>query len=55
MPVTLIKIKRNFLFFFVCKEIEKGSGAMSYMRKGFLMNKESRVYLAIDKEAVNHI
>ncbi len=34
---TLIKKKKNFLIY---KEIQMGSGAKSYMRKGFLKYEE---------------
>jgi hypothetical protein len=49
--VKLIKI---FTKFFIKKEIQNGSGAKSYMRKGFL-HEEMRKYLTIYKEAVSHI
>ncbi len=32
-----------------------GSGAKSYMRKGFLVYEEMRKYLTINEEAVSHI
>ncbi len=32
-----------------------GSGAKSYVRKGFLIYKEMRKYLTIYEEAVGHI
>jgi hypothetical protein len=32
-----------------------GSGAMSYMSKGFLINDEMRKYLTIYEETVSHI
>ncbi len=49
---TLIK-KRNFLKIY--KEIQMGSGAKSYMRKGFLIYEEMRKYFTIYEEAVSHI
>jgi hypothetical protein len=37
------------------KEIQSGSVAKSYMRKGFLIYEEMRKYLVIYGEAVSHI
>jgi hypothetical protein len=37
------------------KEIQMGSVAKSYMRKGFLLYEEMRKYFLIFKEAVSHI
>jgi hypothetical protein len=37
------------------KEIHKGSGAKSYMRKGYLIYDEMLNYLVIYEEAVSHI
>ncbi len=37
------------------KEIQMGSGAKSYMRKGFLIFEEMRKYLVIYEEALSHI
>jgi hypothetical protein len=41
--------------FLINKEIQKGSGAKSYMRKDFLLYEEMRKYLVISEEAVSHI
>jgi hypothetical protein len=41
--------------FFIYKEIQKGSGAKSYMRKGLLIDEEMRKYLVMYEEAVGHI
>ncbi len=41
--------------FLMYKEIEMGSVAKSYMRKGFLIYEEMRKYLTIYEEAVSHI
>ncbi len=49
---TLIKKKKCFLIY---KEIQSGSGAKSYMRKGFIIYEEMRKYLVIYGEAVSHI
>ncbi len=48
---TLIKRKKNFLIY---KEIQMGSGAKSYMRKGFLIYEEMRNLFPIYEEAVSH-
>ncbi len=37
------------------KEIQKGSGAKSYMRKGFLKYEDLCKYLVIYEEAVSHV
>ncbi len=36
------------------KEIQMGSGAKSYMRKGFLLYEEMRKFFTIYEEAVGH-
>ncbi len=36
-------------------DIQKGSGAKSYMRKGFLIYEVMHKYLVIYEEAVSHI
>jgi hypothetical protein len=41
--------------FLTYKEICKGAGAKSNMRKGFLILEEMREYLVIYKESVSHI
>jgi hypothetical protein len=46
------KERKNFLIY---KEILSGSGAKSYMRKGFLIYEEMRIYFVIYREAVSHI
>jgi hypothetical protein len=46
------KKKESFLIY---KEIQMGSVAKSYMRKGFLIYEEMRKYLTIYEEAVGHI
>jgi hypothetical protein len=52
MQHTLMKKKKKILTY---KEIYMGSGAKSYMRKGFLIYKEMRKYLTIYEEAVSYI
>jgi hypothetical protein len=47
--------KKENEIFLIHKEIQGGSGAKSYMRKGFLLYEEMRKYLTIYKEAVSHI
>jgi hypothetical protein len=49
-PDALIKRKIIFLIY-----KEMGSVAKSYMRKGFLIDKNMQKYLTIYKEAVSHI
>jgi hypothetical protein len=39
-----LKIKE---IFHICKVIQKGTGAKSYMRKGFLLHDEMHIYLTI--------
>jgi len=39
---TVVKVKKIFLIY---KEIQKGSGAKSYMRKGYLKYKEMHKYI----------
>ncbi len=48
-------IKKENKTFLIYKEIQMGSGAKSYMRKGFLIYEEMRKYFAIYMEAVTHI
>ncbi len=50
---ALIKKKRKI--FPLYKEIQMGSGAKSYMRKGFLIYEEFRKYLVIYEEVASHI
>ncbi len=47
--------KKENEIFLIYKEIQKGSVAKSYMRKGFLINEEMRKYLVMYEEAVSHI
>jgi hypothetical protein len=47
---ALIKKKTTFSIY---KEIQMGSGATSYMRKGFLIYEEMRKYLTIYEEVVS--
>ncbi len=41
--------------FLICREIQSGAVAKSYMRKGFLIYEEMRKYFRIYEEAVSHI
>ncbi len=41
--------------FLIYKEIQQGSGAKSYMRKGFLIYEEMRKYLVIYGDPISHI
>jgi len=47
-------IKENKIFL-ICKEIQSGAVAKSYMRKGFLIYEEIRKYFPIYEEAVSHV
>ncbi len=46
-----LKKKENEIFL-IFKDIQMGSGAKSYMRKGFLIYEEMRKYFTIYEEAV---
>ncbi len=48
-------IKKKIGIFLIYKDIQMGSVAKSYMRKGLLIYEEMRKYLVIYKEAVSHI
>ncbi len=48
-------IKKKTKFSIIYYEIQMGSVAKSYMRKGFLIYEEMRKYLTIYEEAVSHI
>ncbi len=47
--------KKENKTFIIYKEIQMGSGAKSYMRKGFLRYEEVRKFFPIYEEAVSHI
>ncbi len=47
--------KKENKIFLIYKENLSGSGAKSYMRKGFLMYEEMRKFFPIYEEAVSHI
>jgi hypothetical protein len=47
--------KKENQIFLIYKEIQMGSGAKSYMRKGFLIYEEMREFFPIYEEAVSHI
>jgi hypothetical protein len=51
-PHTDIKENKISLIY---KEVQLGSVAKSYMRKGFLIYKEMRKYLTKYEEAISHI
>jgi hypothetical protein len=51
IPCVLIKKRKSNLIY---KEIQSGSVAKSYMRKGFLIYEEMRKYFPIYEEAVSH-
>jgi hypothetical protein len=48
-------VKKEKTIFLIYKEIQKGSGAKSYMRKGFLIYEEMRKNIVIYGEAVSHM
>jgi hypothetical protein len=47
--------KKENKIFLISKEIQMGSGAESYMRKGFLIYEEMRKYFTTYDEAVSHV
>jgi len=53
--VRLYTDKKENEFFTIFKDIQMGSGAKSYMRKGFLIYEEMRKYFTIYEKAVRHI
>jgi hypothetical protein len=48
----LVRVKKGKKVFLIYHEIQKGSGAKSYMRKGFLIYENMRKHLVINEEAV---
>jgi hypothetical protein len=52
---TLSLIKKKKKNFLIYKEIQNGSGAKSYMRKGFLIYIRKCAKIIIYEEAVSHI
>ncbi len=52
---TVYTDKKENKIFLICKEIQMGSGAKSYMRKGFQTYEEMRKYLTLYEDAVSHI
>jgi hypothetical protein len=54
MSILCTDIKENKIFL-IYNEIQMGSVAKSYSRKGFLRYEEMRKYLTIYEEAVCHI
>jgi hypothetical protein len=55
LPLPPYTDKKGRKVFLIYKEIQSGSGAKSYMRKGFLKYGEMHKYLVIYGEAVSHI
>jgi hypothetical protein len=47
--------KNENKIFLIYKEIQMGSGAKSFRRKGFLIYEEMRKFFIIDEEAVSHM
>jgi hypothetical protein len=47
--------KKQNKIFLIYQEIQMGSGAKSYMRKGFLIYEEMHKFFPIYEEAVSHI
>jgi hypothetical protein len=47
--------KKKYNIFLIYKEIQSGAVAKSFMRKGFLIYEEMRIYFPIYEEAVGHI
>ncbi len=52
---TFYTDKKENKIFLIYKEIHMGSGAKSYMRKGFLIYEEMRKFFPIYEEAFSHI
>ncbi len=52
---SLYTDKKENNIFLIYKDIQMGSVAKSYMRKGFLIYEEMRKYLVIYEEAISHI
>jgi hypothetical protein len=50
-----LRHKKENKIFLIYKEIQMGSAAKSYLRKGFLLYEEMRKYLTIYEEAISHI
>jgi hypothetical protein len=53
--IVSITDKKENKIFLLCKEIQMGSGAKSFMRKGFLIYEEMRKYFTIYEETVSPI
>jgi hypothetical protein len=53
--ISVYTVKKEKKIFLIYKDIQKGSGAKSYMRKGFPIYEEMCKYLVIYEEAVSHI
>ncbi len=47
--------KKENIIFLIYQEIQMGSGAKSYKRKGFPIYEEKRKIFSIYEEAVSHI
>ncbi len=47
--------KKENKIFLIYKEIQMGSGAKSYTRKGFLIYEKMRKFFPIYEEAVSHM
>jgi hypothetical protein len=54
-PVSLMYTNKKKKIFLICKEIQSGAVAKSYMRKGFLIYEEMRIYFPTSEEAVSLI
>ncbi len=55
LPVSTHTDKKDNKIFLLYEEIQMGSGAKSYMRKGFLIYEEMRKFFTIYEEAVSQI
>jgi hypothetical protein len=51
----ILYIQKLVYIYEICKEMQMGAVAKSYMRTGFLMYEEMRKYLTIYEEVVSHI
>jgi hypothetical protein len=53
--LCLYNDKKENKIFLICKEIQMGSDAKLYLRKGFLIYEEMRKYLTIYDEPISHL
>ncbi len=54
-PIPSVTDKKENKTYLIYKEIHMGSGAKSYIRKGFLIYEETRKFFPIFEETASHI